>query len=491
MEPELTESAKLLLLASLLARDRVISNNGKAFLKELIIRKDPRVIDLLGSFETRGADDLQVLEQISDVITEETECLFSDLFSYLTLEDAKTISKTEREEKELSDDKSLIYGEVDFNSFVKVLQKLGLPPGGLFYDLGSGSGRAVFAARFTQDFKKCVGIEVLEGLATASQAVVEKHEKWFRQYLDMTQPQEVEMIQGSILDYDWSDGDVCFANSTCFDDRLMQDLSAKAESLRPGAYFVTFTKPLTSTRFEVLEKKRYSMSWGPATVFVHRRMEYEDEGTDEVAAPQSQSTFSDRPKSARPTHLKLRTNITSEEDFAGASSPQGAALQMQKQRRGAPQNNIPSEDDLTGGATSSPRDAALWNRKQQFISTSDGITQEGVSSPYGSALRKQKIQGDQERRPAWESTRAWGGEMDTTSPQEQAGAPSSPYGAALRKQKGARSKRNPQELDLTVHGHGLSPQPQPQEVSSPYGTALRKQKQAAGRRWGPQHGSLL
>ncbi len=31
--------------------------------------------------------------------------------------------------------------------------------------------------------------------------------------------------QGSFLDFDWSDGEVVFANSTCFDDALMLSLS--------------------------------------------------------------------------------------------------------------------------------------------------------------------------------------------------------------------------------------------------------------------------
>jgi hypothetical protein len=41
----------------------------------------------------------------------------------------------------------LIYGEIDFLSFISVLKKINLDPGGTFYDLGSGSGRAVFAVR--------------------------------------------------------------------------------------------------------------------------------------------------------------------------------------------------------------------------------------------------------------------------------------------------------------------------------------------------------
>ena len=41
---------------------------------------------------------------------------------------------------------------------------------------------------------------------------------------------------------------------------------------------MTFTKGLGLSRhFEVLERKRYKMSWGPATVFIHRRLQ--EDGT--------------------------------------------------------------------------------------------------------------------------------------------------------------------------------------------------------------------
>ncbi|CAN0496022.1 unnamed protein product, partial [Ectocarpus sp. 12 AP-2014] len=45
----------------------------------------------------------------------------------------------------------------------------------------------------------------------------------------------------------------------------------QAEELKPGSIVVTFTKGLDSTAFEVLSKRRFEMSWGPATVFIHRR----------------------------------------------------------------------------------------------------------------------------------------------------------------------------------------------------------------------------
>jgi hypothetical protein len=55
----------------------------------------------------------------------------------------------------------------------------------------------------------------------------------------------------SFLDYDWSDGDVVFANSTCFTEQLMVSLALQGESLKPGAFLITFTKGLDSKAFKV------------------------------------------------------------------------------------------------------------------------------------------------------------------------------------------------------------------------------------------------
>ena len=71
--------------------------------------------------------------------------MFDELFAMCSLEDAKAISKSEREMRSMLHQKSMIYGEIDFLSFVGVLKKLNVKPGGTFYDLGSGSGRAVLA----------------------------------------------------------------------------------------------------------------------------------------------------------------------------------------------------------------------------------------------------------------------------------------------------------------------------------------------------------
>lgn len=74
-------------------------------------------------------------------------------------------------------------------------------------------------------------------------------------------------------EHDWADGDLVFANSTCFDATLMDGIAALAEQLKPGAVLITFSTALRSLWFRVVYKQRYNMSWGPATVFIHVKLE--------------------------------------------------------------------------------------------------------------------------------------------------------------------------------------------------------------------------
>lgn len=109
----------------------------------------------------------------------EAQSLYNELFFDTSLEVGKTLSKAERDTKCLTNEKvcagfaetarcvflsdappnllvvpiylimvfsshyfqSLIYGEVEFNSFYRVLRKINPAPGKVFYDLGSGTGK--------------------------------------------------------------------------------------------------------------------------------------------------------------------------------------------------------------------------------------------------------------------------------------------------------------------------------------------------------------
>ena len=81
----LSEPAKMLLLGSLLAKQRIISNNAKAFLKEMILRRDPRLARVLAQFEDKTANDAEFLENIHELIRTYPRWPILDLLSMIPL----------------------------------------------------------------------------------------------------------------------------------------------------------------------------------------------------------------------------------------------------------------------------------------------------------------------------------------------------------------------------------------------------------------------
>lgn len=197
-----------------------------------------------------------------------------------SLQDTKFASRTERDERGISRNQSLTYGEVEFGAFAAVLRRIPCPGGGRFVDLGSGSGRAVFVvrchkppphaspspatdgsrqscprqARAVRDFDRYTGIELLAALHDIARI---RQRRFERAILDLCPLRghalsgSVRFVCASLLDVDWSDADVVFCNSTCFSHKLMRHIGRQARFLKPGAHVVTFTVPLPSPCFAV------------------------------------------------------------------------------------------------------------------------------------------------------------------------------------------------------------------------------------------------
>lgn len=104
---------------------------------------------------------------------------------------------------------------------------------------------------------------------------------------------EITTLNGNMLKTkfkDWRDADVVFANSTCYDDELLEKISNIALGLKKGAFVITFTKRLPAADFDVLEYELHQQSWGAATVYIQQKTtepresegEYLNGGEDEV-----------------------------------------------------------------------------------------------------------------------------------------------------------------------------------------------------------------
>ncbi|ETV84729.1 hypothetical protein H257_03836 [Aphanomyces astaci] len=254
---------------------------------------------------SRAVDEVRAL--IPDDLREELEALpvaqfalglifyrpfqdYNRVYRHFSHEYAKELSMQARKDFSEFDTTSFVYGEISFFPFADILDSISadIPVGnGVFYDLGSGVGKAVMAAALVHKFHKAIGIEQLKPLVDFSHARVDR----LMETNDVA-GQTISYLCGSFFDHKWSDGDVVFCHSTCFSpryvfvislpmvgcldtkdmmDSMWERISKDAEQLKQGAYFISVSHILASPLFEVLRTLTVQMGWGNCTVYIQRR----------------------------------------------------------------------------------------------------------------------------------------------------------------------------------------------------------------------------
>ena len=93
--------------------------------------------------------------------------VFDALYAGVTTAESTRLSKAESERRGLSrsGDIDLTYGDTTFDAVRHGLAAAAPPAGGVFFDLGSGSGRAVLAAALLFGLERCVGVELIADVA--------------------------------------------------------------------------------------------------------------------------------------------------------------------------------------------------------------------------------------------------------------------------------------------------------------------------------------
>jgi hypothetical protein len=106
--------------------------------------------------------------------------------------------------------------------------------------------------------------------------------------IDLLEPptSPIALYQDDLRVFDWSNADVLFVNSTCFDGDLMYELRMKCSQLRLGSYILMLTKRLQHSQFRRLSSHSVRMSWGESTIHVYLKIhpataEYTDVYTEE------------------------------------------------------------------------------------------------------------------------------------------------------------------------------------------------------------------
>ena len=120
-----------------------------------------------------------------------------------------------------------------------------MPETGVFYDLGSGTGKGVISAALLHPFEKVVGVEILEKLVTASLELVEKYNLLMpakteeSPELFPTIP-PIEIQKNDFFQADFFNADILFLNSTCYTQEMMNALGKLP--VKKGAFAITLSK---------------------------------------------------------------------------------------------------------------------------------------------------------------------------------------------------------------------------------------------------------
>lgn len=163
--------------------------------------------------------------------------------------------------------KNLLYGELPFETFEAIVKKANPKMDGNFFDLGSGTGRVVLQAHILFDFKKCVGIELLDGLHEKALEVKKIFDKTIQPQIEKhVENRQLELIKGDLFLQDYSSADFIFMNHPIKDSDLFLKLEDKlAQELKPGTKIVTIIRALKNPKFKSLGSQTLKFSWGEST----------------------------------------------------------------------------------------------------------------------------------------------------------------------------------------------------------------------------------
>lgn len=194
--------------------------------------------------------------------------IFEQLYSGFSGYD---IARHEKERTGLND-AGTTYGEVVAAAFLDVLAEAAPAPGEVFFDLGSGTGKATLLAALTHPFSRVVGIELLPGLGDAARQVLTRYDAEVRPLLPPEYArQRIDFIDGNFLEQDLSSADVLFAHGTCYGPETMEQLTHKLEELRPGARVLLAGQSIKTPAFKALKMKVMRTDWGTALATLYVR----------------------------------------------------------------------------------------------------------------------------------------------------------------------------------------------------------------------------
>lgn len=161
------------------------------------------------------------------------------------------------------------YGEIDFLSFIALISLTHPNENTRFYDLGCGVGKAVISCAMVYDMQFYCGVELFKELYNSA---VKQQQHLLRLPEYVANAKNILFVCEDFLNVNLNDATLIFINSTAFVGHTWQLLNEKLAATIGSATIITVSKKLTTGMFTVVFSTQINMSWGVATVFIHKKM---------------------------------------------------------------------------------------------------------------------------------------------------------------------------------------------------------------------------
>lgn len=185
---------------------------------------------------------------------------------------AHLVSLNERKTQGITD-VAYTYGEIDFFSFAAALKVCEPQSGEVFYDIGAGAGKTVFASALLYDFAKTRGIESLAALYQLSLKQLDLFFKNIKQYKYFAKRNfDIEFYSQNLLDISFEEADIVFINATCYIDDFWLAINDKIDQLKVGARIILASKRLKGEQYVLIDAQMAVTSWGTNSVFIYKKI---------------------------------------------------------------------------------------------------------------------------------------------------------------------------------------------------------------------------
>ncbi len=196
------------------------------------------------------------------LVLDEHQMLFNELYQHV---DGFALS---RQARKTHDAIEYIYGEIDFSSFIALLSLVKPNKKTIFYDLGSGTGKAVIACAMVFDVQESHGIELLEPLHNIA------YQQQQHYYLKQTTPTcpSIQFTHDDFLTANFSSATLIYINSTGFFGEMWLAISERIAQSTDCMTVISISKPLKTNAFKIFKITSVQMSWGVVKAYIQQRI---------------------------------------------------------------------------------------------------------------------------------------------------------------------------------------------------------------------------